>query len=146
MNAGLAAAAGLVQIGIIKASPVPQFAKGTKRAPAGFKWVGEEGPELINDNGGYAIMTNKDSMDLLKKYDIPAIPQKPDYITSFSVPASVMEAGYNSNYSIDYDKFGKSVGKALQENPGFVVKLDKDGFSMNLISKGKKVTYLNNRY
>jgi hypothetical protein len=54
------------------ASQPPGFAKGTKKAPPGLKWVGEEGPELINDRGGYAIMNNRDSEALMRKYNIPS--------------------------------------------------------------------------
>jgi TP901 family phage tail tape measure protein len=81
--AGVTAALGAVQIGIIAASPA--FAKGTKKAPRGFKWVGEEGAELIYDDGGYPIITNKESQQIasdpmgiasqmiMKKYDIPTM-------------------------------------------------------------------------
>lgn len=71
------AATGAAQIATIAATPIPQFAKGTKgkkKAPAGFKWVGEEGPELLYDKGGYNIMTAKDSdqiAKLLGSYGIP---------------------------------------------------------------------------
>ena len=73
---GLAAAAGVlgsVQLGIIAGQPLPQFAKGTKNAPSGFKWVGEEGPELIHDGGGYPIITHRESMKILEKYNIESV-------------------------------------------------------------------------
>jgi len=73
---GLAAAAGIlggVQIGLIQSEPIPQFAKGTKDAPQGLKWVGEEGPELIYDQGGYPIITHRESMKIMEKYHIPSI-------------------------------------------------------------------------
>ena len=65
--------AGALQIGLIASQPLPQFAKGTKNAPAGFKWVGEEGPELIHDGGGYPIITHRESMKILEKYNIESI-------------------------------------------------------------------------
>lgn len=64
---------GAAEIGTIAAQPIPQFAKGTKEAPAGLKWVGEEGPELIYDDGGYPIITHKESMKILEKYNIPTV-------------------------------------------------------------------------
>jgi len=73
---GLAAAAavmGGVQVGLIQSEPLPAFAKGTKDAPSGFKWVGEEGPELIYDGGGYPIITHKESMKILEKYNIETV-------------------------------------------------------------------------
>jgi len=73
---GLAAAAavmGGVQVALIQSEPLPAFAKGTKDAPSGFKWVGEEGPELIYDGGGYPIITHKESMKILEKYNIETV-------------------------------------------------------------------------
>lgn len=75
--AAVIGALGAAQIAAIASTPIPQFAKGTKgkkKAPAGFKWVGEEGPELLYDKGGYNIMTAKDSdqiAKLLGSYGIP---------------------------------------------------------------------------
>jgi SLT domain-containing protein len=40
----------------------PQFAKGTKGAPPGWAWTGEEGPELVHFSGGEAVMTHSQSM------------------------------------------------------------------------------------
>ena len=83
--AGISAAMGAVQIAMIQSQPTPQFAKGTKDAPAGFKWVGEQGAELIYDQGGYPIITHAESNAIAndpysdrakairKKYDIPAL-------------------------------------------------------------------------
>ena len=73
INAGLAAALGAAEIAAIASTPIPQFAKGTKNAPAGFKWVGEEGPELIHDGGGYPIITHRESMKILEKYNIESV-------------------------------------------------------------------------
>ena len=73
INSIAAAAIGAAEIATILSTPVPQFAKGTKNAPAGFKWVGEEGPELIYDQGGYPIITHRESMKILEKYNIPSI-------------------------------------------------------------------------
>lgn len=64
---------GAAQIATIAAQPIPQFAKGTKNAPSGFKWVGEEGPELIHDGGGYPIITHRESMKILEKYNIESV-------------------------------------------------------------------------
>lgn len=57
-----------------KAKAAPGFAKGTKKAPPGLKWVGEEGPELINDKGGYQIFTNKESQKIMRGFN-EKIPQ-----------------------------------------------------------------------
>lgn len=70
--AGLVVSTAL-QVAAIDAKKPPKFAKGTPKAPPGFKWVGEEGPELINDAGGYAIISHPDSMKLAEKYQLPAM-------------------------------------------------------------------------
>lgn len=76
---------GAAEIATIATTPIPQYAKGTKKAPHGFKWVGEEGAELIYDGGGYPIITNResellandpmslDAQKVLAKYDIPQL-------------------------------------------------------------------------
>lgn len=38
------------------------YAAGTMRAPAGWAWVGENGPELMNLSGGQTILSSPDSM------------------------------------------------------------------------------------
>lgn len=71
--AGLAAA----QLATVLRQPIPQFAEGTKgrkRAPSGFAWVGEEGPELMQMRGGEKIITHQDSEELVRLmagYGIP---------------------------------------------------------------------------
>jgi hypothetical protein len=37
---------------------IPGFASGTRSAPAGLAWVGEEGPELVNFRGGEEVFPN----------------------------------------------------------------------------------------
>lgn len=72
--AAIAGGFAAAQLAAIIKKPIPQFYKGTKKAPPGFKWVGEQGAELINDKGGYAILNNSDSnklVDMYDKYDIP---------------------------------------------------------------------------
>lgn len=71
--AGLAAA----ELAQVLSAPIPQFAKGTKgsrTAPEGFAWVGEEGPELVQMKGGEKVITAGDSEQLMKMlggYGIP---------------------------------------------------------------------------
>lgn len=38
------------------------YAAGTPKAPPGWAWVGEKGPELVNFRGGEQVLTNKASM------------------------------------------------------------------------------------
>lgn len=43
---------------------IPGFARGTNGAPAGWKWVGEEGPELMKMRGGEVIRPHAQSRDM----------------------------------------------------------------------------------
>ncbi len=140
-------AIGGIEIGIIASQKPPQFAegtKGTKVTPPGFKWVGEKGPELLHEPGGAKIITHPDSMKILENYNLPAMP-------SFTPPMPQAPEMSAQNLAviqqgIDYDKLGTVIAKKLRENPQTVVNLDKGGFSLYLIEKGRNVEKLNNRY
>jgi len=72
--ASIAGAFAGAQLAAIAKKPIPQFFKGTKKAPSGFKWVGEKGPELLHDKGGYSIIPNKESeqiANIYNKFDVP---------------------------------------------------------------------------
>lgn len=51
---------------------VGAFASGTRYAPGGLSWVGEEGPELMYIPQGSSIVPNGDSERLLNKWNIPS--------------------------------------------------------------------------
>ncbi|MFL0197007.1 phage tail tape measure protein [Clostridium sp. WILCCON 0269] len=46
---------------------IPGLATGTDYAPAGWHWVGEEGPELMNFAGGEQVITAKNSKDIVEQ-------------------------------------------------------------------------------
>jgi hypothetical protein len=125
--AGITAALGAVEIGVIASTPIPAFARGTKEAPKGFKWVGEQGAELIYDDGGYPIITNRESKVLsgnpyskearaiMKKYDIPQL-----HTGLFGNENMVLNNGYietangKRSSGIDYDKLARTLAKHLE--------------------------------
>ncbi len=53
-----------IQIATIAATTIQGFATGTKNAPAGMAWVGENGPELVNFRGGEEVIPHGESMSL----------------------------------------------------------------------------------
>lgn len=57
------------QISIIQSTPIPQFRKGTKNAPKGYAWVGEEGAELVHLKGGEKIYTHTESKVIEKRWE-----------------------------------------------------------------------------
>lgn len=151
----LYAAMGAEQIAAIQNTPA--FAKGTKNAPAGFKWVGEEGPELIYDEGGYPIITHPESMKIMQNYDIPVL-QDTLFTRWDSTPTLNREAidramqimySNNTRLEIDYDKLarkmGEYVGKEVKSIPEHKTVFDKDGFTDFVKRSDSKVTYKTGR-
>ncbi len=113
----IAGTIGAAQLTFALSRKIPQFRKGTPKAPSGFKWVGEDGPELIHDGGGYPIITNEDSEELaslLDKYSISHSIKPPDApkvralqnTTLPSLPKQVIQNIYNNSVgnNIDYKK------------------------------------------
>ena len=142
-----------IQVATIASAKPPQFAKGTPKgmpdAPPGLIWVGEKGPELMYNKGAGRVITNADSMKLMEKYDIPAMP---NYTTTLNTPVlqdglrQLMGSEYANSTAIDYDKLGHVIAEKLKANPQTHLHFDKTGFAMHLVKQGNKVTSLNNRY
>ena len=149
--AGISAAMGAVQIAMIQSQPTPKFAKGTKDAPAGFKWVGEQGAELVYDDGGYPIITHAESntiandphskraKSIRKKYDIPALDVglfSPSMKLSDKAISTAKSTAYDRKTG-HYDALAEAiVFKLSTENSGIVhaikshQKTDRVGYSM----------------
>ena len=150
-NFALAIVAGVlggIEIAAIASQPIPQFAVGTKDAPAGYKWVGEKGAELIYDGGGYPIITHAESTKLAqdphsdaaksirKKYGIPEM----DIglfgnSNAFQYSDAVRNAD-TSRSGIDYDALADAIGRRLLGNDRNMLRslqqsrqLDADGYS-----------------
>lgn len=127
------------QVRVIQQTPIPQFAKGTKKAPSGFKLVGEEGPELIYDKGGYPIIPHRESMQILKNYGIQ----------SHTMSNAMLEKGGVFNHStmtIDYNKLGEVITDKLSKHQKVMVSIDKHGIKTMLQSGNDVREYLNDRY
>ena len=115
---------GGLEIGVIASEPIPQFAKGTKDAPAGFKWVGEEGPELTYDKGGYPIITNGESKILandpyspqaraiMKKYDIPQL-HTGLFNNTLRLSPEAQMAAMGQSRGFDYDRLATALANKL---------------------------------
>lgn len=151
----LAGVIGAAQIGAISSQPIPQFAKGTKNAPAGFKWVGENGAELIYDNGGYPIITHSESnvindnpystqsKRIFDKYDIPQIHTGLFGQKSIGIRDDIE---INSSRSaIDYDRLASAMVQSMRGNTRNTLNAidrhrmtDRDGFEMVVRAIAKK--------
>mgnify|MGYP006921365900 CR=1 FL=1 len=150
-NVALSVAAGTTgsaQIAAVVSKPIPAFAVGTKAAPPGFKWVGEQGPELINDAGGYAIMTNKDSMELLAKYNIPSIQRSNISLPAIDEDTKKMLANSPNVAPIDYNKLGEAISKNIPQHKDESVHIDinEQGFTARLRQNENTTVFLDNKF
>lgn len=135
----MVAATTAAQIAIISSTKPPQFAKGTKgnkKTPAGFKIVGEEGPELIYTPGGEKVITAPDTAKILENYNINTakMPQMKDNASVTQVPL------------FDYDRLSKAVAGELTKQPRLQINIDEQGFTKRLLEGRKRVEYLNNKF
>ena len=62
--AGIAGAMGAVELGVAMGQTMPSFAQGGRMPSSGYALVGENGPEIIQANGGY-VHTAKESQKML---------------------------------------------------------------------------------
>jgi hypothetical protein len=148
-----AAAAGIssgIQVAKIRSTPIPQFAKGTKSAPEGYAWVGEEGPELRYLNKGDKIYTATQSKKIAGAWGAGSTASADDIIANYSViPTATTQdiqtskASTNSTF-IDYGKLGKTIAQNVskQDIPSLV--MDENGYHAYLYNELNR-TKLNNR-
>lgn len=138
--AGLATAQSI----IIAGTKIPAFAKGTKKAPAGYKLVGEAGPELIKDDGGYPILNHADSMQLMNIYDKYGIDAS---IPDFTATSSAFDNAPQMQYErIDYDELARVLANEYEKNPKYQLHFDERGFTMSIRKKNSEVELLNKKY
>lgn len=116
-----------INIARIAATPPPRFAKGTKKAPAGMKLVGEEGPELINDAGGYEIIPHKRTVEILN---------------SFENPAKARQIITERGFGFDYKRLGEEIAKY----PRFRFEVNENGLMSFIESDKDHRQYLNKRH
>lgn len=130
--AGAGVATG-IQIAKINSTPIPAFAKGTTSAPRGYALVGEEGPEIVKLNGGERIWTANQSDKMMKEWNA-------------ANHTATINGTRGGSSSIDYDALGKAVAKYLPKGTSVNVNMDKDGYTMFVLSENHKKTFRNQRY
>lgn len=134
INAGIAAAMGAVQIGIISAKPLAQYAKGRKGGKGEYALVGEKGPEVMYVPDGASIVPNHylGDMDAWSKFGVPALPN------------DMMSAAMLQQINIDYDRLGKAVAANIPQQKAVSVNVDRSGVTIS--DNGNRRTYLNHKY
>ncbi|MBP7558415.1 MAG: hypothetical protein KA821_19220 [Chitinophagaceae bacterium] len=124
-------ALGAAQLATVLAQPIPAFKKGTKKAPAGFKVVGEDGPELLYDKGGYQIFNAGDTKQFFENpFAFPEmLPHIPDEVLTQYITN-------RSGEQVDYNSLGKSIAKhigaEIERHPKVAVNIDERGFQKHM--------------
>jgi hypothetical protein len=158
--AGIAAAFTLffTMLNAVTSTKVPQFWKGeTKKTPPGFKWVGEKGPELTYDPGGYKVLTAEHSKKLassgftdqkiLQQYNIPLEMNAPKY-SNYSMtdtPSVQNVTTVQQAEPINYEKLGDVFAQKLAENPQYVLSFDENGFMLSVKQGNDEIQYKNKK-
>lgn len=137
--AGVAAASTAVQIAKINSTPIPQFAKGTKNAPKGMAWVGEEGPELVKLNGGEAIYTARESQHIYDQWAANIPTNSAEMMGAYMVDSK-------GGLQIDYDKLGKAVAEHIPASTIVQNTIDSDGLHSFVLKAGSRMEVRNRRY
>jgi hypothetical protein len=153
----IAAAAAIVSAGIsvakIKSEPIPQFKKGTSKAPPGYALVGEEGPEVVRLNGGEKIWTYSQSQKITDAWRGGSSLTPDQILAGFSPKAdNELMGSFTVNkypgHQIDYDAFGDALAKRIQIPEAVQVQnvIDEDGLALFVHKKGNRTKILNKYY
>jgi hypothetical protein len=147
IRAAAVVAVGGIEIGVIAAQKPPQFAKGTEYvelngAPKGTDTIHamvNEGERIVptHINKQLGGIKNEDLPKLLQAAYYPPIPNAPDLNGAnviINAPA------------IDYKQLGKAIAEEMKNNPQTHINIDKGGFALHLIEKGRRIESINNRY
>lgn len=144
LAAGAQAAATLIAIGKIKATPIPAYAKGVRNAPKGYAWVGEEGPEIVEMKGGERVYTYAESRKLAQTWSqknlLPDLPISRNHNLSHGYSST------STGQNLDYKKLGKELAKHIPAPVQNVINVDKNGITGHIMENGNKITIKNNRY
>lgn len=147
--AGLAllAATTAVQVGLIESAKPPAFAKGTEYverngAPAGTDTI----HAMVNE--GERIVPTEINKKLagIKNEDLPALVQAAYYPPMPNAPEFSQMNVVVQQPAIDYKLLAKAFAEELRANPQTHLHLDKNGFAINIVEKGRSIERLNNRY
>jgi len=125
-----AGVAGAAQLAQVNAKQVPGFKRGSKSTPSGFKWVGEEGPELIHTPGGDTIIPHKKSVEFAHLFMDNKLP---------TMPAMYVSHKSSQSNELDYKRLGKELASAMGKSPTPLVEVF-------INSDGSKQIYNTQRY
>lgn len=136
-----------IQAAAIAAKSPPRYARGTKgneTLPPGMKLVGEEGPEIIYTPGGEKVFTAQDTQKLLQAYKVPVLfPFM--HVSQTALPVVPGPYQYKQPAAAQAEMIlamGR-LEKKLENLRQVSIRIDENGFSKKLITKGQRSEYLN---
>lgn len=132
------AALTLIQLSELSRTPLPAYEKGTQSAKKGYALVGEKGPEIVQFAGGERVWTHTQSDKMMKDWNA----------ANHTAAISNIQASQHSNSTIDYDELAKALAKHIKiPTPNILQNnFDKHGHTMHMLSEGRKLTILNQRF
>ncbi len=149
--AGVVATSTAINVAKINATQ-PGFKKGTRNAPRGYAWVGEEGPELVYLKGGEKIYTYHESKTIASTWEKNTY-QTPYEVIASNIPSAADQQIISNSYVnntgslvLDYEKLGKTISKHIPAPVSNSINMDENGFSKHIIDQGNKTEIRNSRY
>jgi hypothetical protein len=139
------------QVAKITSAQAPAFKKGTRNAPKGYKWVGEEGPELIWSKGGEVIYPYKQSMQVADAWRGGSLAHADDIIRgNIASPNEAVLSGISVNasgqFSFDYDAMAEAMYEHIPAPNIVQNNIDANGLTSFVLSNGNRMQQLNKRY
>lgn len=135
--AGVAAAFGAVQIGLIAATPIPEFSEGVIDLSGPGTETSDDIPAFLSR--GESVMTARETREYLPT--LKAI--------RAGYPAAALNAAATGAWQMDVERLEraiKEVAAAVENKDAVRVNVDADGFAVWAENKSRRAKYLDGRY
>lgn len=149
----IAGASAAANVAAIASKPLPQYEQGTLSAAPGPGIWGEKGTEMsVDRHGNIEFSPSVPTLRVFKGGERVYTAEQTKALQAQNIPVDNSQAlsdywvGGGGSTNLDYDAMGKAMAKHIPAPQSFSVNLDKEGFSMHLLTEGSKTTFLNTRY
>lgn len=132
ISAVVIAATTAAQIASISSQKAPKFAKGTKDAPGGLAWVGEEGAELMHVPKGAKIIPHPESVKVMQGH-----PAAMDILSDYNIPV----AARNGTNGLSEGKLAKAIAREMRKTPRYQISVEGHA-TVKEIDRFSEKTYL----
>jgi hypothetical protein len=136
---------GALQAGIVAATPIPEFAKGTRNFKGGLAIVGDGGRKEVirTPNNQFYVTPNKNTLvDLPKGSDV--YKSIPDFEANLNKVVKYSQTS-TSMPNFNYQEFDRIFGKNLKSLQKIDFTMDKNGFSIWMAGEHSRRAMKNNR-